>query len=115
MHPFSAQAAADILDPEGYYNTFPFYEATSKRFGKKPLFAEYSKIDTPTMIVFGENDEYSYTAGGTQPALDLFRAHTKHKIFKQSYFTFIPEADHSFHGHETEFAKCVAWWLNQDE
>lgn len=111
MHPFSAQSAYDILNPEGDYNTFPFYETTTKRLGKKPLFSEYKKLDRPTMVIFGENDEYAYTAGDTRHALELFRTHTNKAIMQQLTFTAIAGADHGFHGYEQEFADSVALWL----
>ncbi|HET7320760.1 MAG TPA: DUF1749 domain-containing protein [Candidatus Saccharimonadales bacterium] len=111
MYPFSAQAAADILDPEGNYNTFPLYEATTQRLGKKPLFAEYSQITKPMLVVYGENDEYTYTGGGTEAALAIFRDFTHPKALPHSAFVAIPEADHGFHGQEDHFAKTVAAWL----
>ena len=111
MYPFSAQAAVDILDPDGNYNTFPLYETTNKRLGKKPLFAEYSKIVKPTLVIYGENDEYTYTGGGTQAALAIFRDFMNPQTLKGSDFVAVPETDHGFHGQEVLFAKTVAEWL----
>jgi pimeloyl-ACP methyl ester carboxylesterase len=113
MHPFSAQAAADILDPEGNYNTFPLYEATTKRLGKKPLFAEYSKLIKPTLVIYGENDEYTYTGGGTETALAVFRNFTNPAALAYSKFVAVPKTDHGFHGQEELFAKTVASWLTK--
>lgn len=111
MYPFSAQAADDILDPDGAYNTFPFYEATTKRLGKKPLFKEFSAITKPMLVLFGEKDEYTYTAGGTHQALGLLKNHTSKQALPHSQFQIIPEADHSFRGHEQTYAKQIASWL----
>lgn len=111
LYPFSAQAAADILDPDGAYNSFPFYEATTKRLGTKPLFAEYRKIDRPTLVLYGGDDEYTYTAGGTAAALDILRGYTGRSQLKQTEFAMVNGADHSFHGYEREFANIVATWL----
>ncbi len=113
MYPFSAQAAADILDPDGNYSTFPLYEATTKRLGKKPLFAEYKNITKPLLVVYGENDEYTYTGGGTAAALAVFRDFTNPKALKVSDFVAVPETDHGFHGQEELFAKTVATWLTK--
>ena len=113
MYPFSAQAAADILNPDGNYNTFPLYEATTKRLGKKPLFAEYKQITKPTLVIYGENDEYTYTGGGTAAALAIFRGFTSPKALPHADFVAIPETDHGFHGQETVFAKTVAEWLTK--
>jgi alpha-beta hydrolase superfamily lysophospholipase len=112
MYPFSAQAAADILDPDGAYNTFPFFETTTKRLGKKPLFSEYQQLNIPTLVIFGEHDEYANTAGDTRQALKLFKKHIA-KI-PQADFQLVKDADHSFHGKEKAFAKQVADWLGEN-
>jgi pimeloyl-ACP methyl ester carboxylesterase len=114
MHPFSAQAAADILDPDGPYNTFPFYEATKKRLGHKPLFQEFKKIDRQTLIIFGQEDEYTLTtAGGANSALRILREKMPKVTQAKSEFKLIEQSDHSFHGAETEFAETVTAWLRQ--
>jgi pimeloyl-ACP methyl ester carboxylesterase len=111
MHPFSAQAAADILDPEGAYNTFPFYETTTMRIGKKPLFEEYRTIDRPTLVVFGDQDEWTTTAGGSEAALKILKKYLPEKVQADSAFQLVNDTDHGFHDHETEFAEMVASWL----
>jgi len=111
MHPFSAQATWDILNPDGDYNTFPFYEYTDERLGTKPLFTEYKSIDRPTLVIYGEEDEYTSTAGGAADARDILLEQTSNQMLKQIDFMLVPEADHSFHGHESEFAQRVAEWL----
>jgi pimeloyl-ACP methyl ester carboxylesterase len=111
MHPFSAQAALDILDPDGAYNTFPFFEATTERIGHKPLFAEYRTIDRPTLVVFGEHDEYATTAGGAGAALKLLKDYLPAKVHATSAFQLIADADHSFHDAEATFAETVSTWL----
>jgi alpha-beta hydrolase superfamily lysophospholipase len=111
MYPFSAQAAADIMDPEGDYNTFPFYETTTQRIGHKPLFKEYSGIDRPTLVVLGDQDEYTTTAGGPESALNILKKYLSPKVRADSVFELIKEADHSFRGAEPIFAETVASWL----
>lgn len=112
MYPFSAQAAHDILNPQGHYNTFPFYEVANKRIGAgKPLFSEYRKIRIPTLVVFGENDEYAYTAGTVSDALIMFEDNTHESILDDCGFLTIADADHGFHGAEDKFATSVASWL----
>jgi len=111
MYPFSAQAAKDMIDPDGDYNTFPFYETTTERIGHKPLFKEYSKIDRPTLVILGDSDEYTGTAGGAAAALHLLKEYFPKKVLSSSAFKLIEEADHSFHGAEFIFAETVASWL----
>ncbi len=111
MYPFTVQSAVDILDPDGDYNTFPFYEVTTRRLGKKPLFSEYSKIDLPTLVIFGENDEYAYTAGSAKDALKIFKMFTNRAAAESTDFELVTNADHSFHGQENQFAEQIASWL----
>ena len=111
MCPFSAQSAYDILSPNGDYNCFPFFEATTKRLGSKALFEAYRKIRIPTLTVFGENDEYATTAGSVSDALILLEDNTHESIVDDCGFLTIEGADHSFHGAEKAFAKSIAGWL----
>ncbi|HEY5442512.1 MAG TPA: alpha/beta fold hydrolase [Candidatus Saccharimonadales bacterium] len=111
MYPFSARSTWDMLNPDGDYNTFPFYECTTERLGKKRLFDEYQKIDLPTLVIFGENDEFTVAAGGSSQAIDLFMKYTSNAMLKKIDFNSVPGADHSFHGAEAAFATQVTDWL----
>lgn len=114
MYPFSAQSAWDILNPDGDYNTFPFYEALNERIGSKPLFDEYRKINKKTLVIIGKADEYAYTAGDADGALKLFMEHTSNAQLKHTDFVSVREADHSFHDREPEFAQKIRDWLAYD-
>ena len=111
MNPFSAQSAMDNLNPEGDYNTFPYYEATKERLGKKPLFKELSTFDKPFLTILGEQDEWLEFIGGSKTALSLLKQYTPQEIYKISDYKIIPNADHSFQDQEHEFAETVAKWL----
>jgi pimeloyl-ACP methyl ester carboxylesterase len=111
MHPFSAQSAWDMLNPDGAYNTFPFYEATHERLGKKPLFEEYRQIDRPMLVIWGEQDEYTEVYGGAARTLKLLMAQTSNAMLKKTDFALVPDTNHSFDGAQTELAKRVADWL----
>ena len=113
MHPFSAQSAYDIMNPNGDYNTFPFYEVATKRLGSKALFEAYRKIRTPTLVVFGENDEFAGTAGGVSDALIMLEDNTHESIIDDCGFLTIAGADHGFHGTYDRFATSVANWLDE--
>jgi len=112
MHPFSAQSAWDILNPDGAYNTFPFYEAKHERLGSKPLFQEYRAITKPTLVIIGEDDQFMETAGGAAGALDILMAQTSNTMLKVNDFMLVPFADHSFHDAEVTFAEKVGDWLS---
>lgn len=108
---FSYQSIADILDPNGNYNTFPFYEAQSgHRLGKKPLFQEYKSITKPTLVVYGSQDEYC------RPTASAIVKLLKHEAPSTANFTFhtIPGADHGCFQHETELAQTVADWITHN-
>jgi alpha-beta hydrolase superfamily lysophospholipase len=112
MWPFSAQSAYDIMNPNGAYNTFPFYEVAARRLGSKTPFEEYRHIRIPTLVVFGENDEYAYTAGSVSDALIMFEDNTHESIIDDCGFLTISGADHGLHDAEDAFAISVAAWLN---
>ncbi|MGH7240290.1 MAG: hypothetical protein ACREHG_09560, partial [Candidatus Saccharimonadales bacterium] len=114
MHPFTVQSAWDIMNPDGAYNTFPYYECLSQRLGSKPPFEEYRKIDKKTLVIIGEADEYAFVAGDANGALRLFVKYTDNSQLKRADFIGLPDADHGFHNHETEFAKTVSNWLAYD-
>ncbi len=113
MHPFSAQSAFDILEPNGAYNTFPYFEATTMRLGNKKLFNEYASIEKPMLVVFGEFDEFTYTGGGSESALEILRQKTNKKIKDKSEYIIIKNTDHSFNGKEGELADTIADWLKK--
>jgi dienelactone hydrolase len=108
---WSAQSAYDMLQPDEPYTTFPYYEATNGRLGKKPLFEEYGKITKQMLVIFGSEDEFAFTAGGVEGALALLREHTDPRARKLSTFTSIEGADHGFREHDELYAETVAEWL----
>ncbi len=107
MYPYSTQSAWDVLNPDGDYNTFPFYEATHERLGKKPLFEEYKKIDRSTLVIWGEEDEYM----AAPETLKLLMQHTSNAMLKKTDFALVPDATHNFQDREDDFAKRVSDWL----
>lgn len=111
MYPFSAQSTWDMLNPDGGYNTFPFYEATHERLGKKPLFEEYKKIDRPMLVIWGREDEYTDASGGAAKTLQLLMSQTSNSMLKKADFALVPGANHSFDGFQADFAQKVAIWL----
>lgn len=113
MNPFSAQSAADILDPDGHYNTFPFYEAVNGSSGDKKLFKEFQAIGTPMLVIAGSQDEAAASAGSAEAALKLMKASANQKILDRSEFQLIQNSNHTFDGYEQDFAERVSSWLSQ--
>lgn len=107
---FSYQAYYDTCNPDGDYNTFPFNEYINKlKLSTKPLFREYKSINKPTLVAYGENDEYCY--GDVKRVVDILKKEASNsKLFD---FMIIKGADHGFDGYEEELASLVANWLNK--
>lgn len=104
----SYQSLYDTINPDGDYNIFPFNEYMNNlKFSKKPLFREFKTIDKPTLVVYGENDEYCY--GNVQKCVDILKKECPDK--KLFSFKIMKEADHGFNGREKELAKVIADWL----
>jgi pimeloyl-ACP methyl ester carboxylesterase len=105
---FSWQSIADLLDPDGGYNTFPFYEAQHGRLGTKPLWRELKSIAKPTLVVYGAVDEWARPDVPT--ALELYRREAPAGV-DFSYET-IPGGDHGCYQHEPALAKVIADWVS---
>jgi len=102
---FSYQGFYDIANPDGDYNCFPFSQALGKvNISKKPLFGYFKEIEKPSVVIYGENDEYAW---GEVPKL-VGMLKTLKPEFK---YEIIKGADHGFDGKEKELAKAVADWL----
>lgn len=114
MYPFSVQSAWDVLNPDGAYNTFPYYEQLVERLGDKPLFEEYRQIDRKTLVIIGKADEFAGAAGNADGILNTLMEQTGNKQLKHTDFVSVAGADHSFHDREAEFAKKVSDWLAYD-
>lgn len=98
----------DTINPDGDYNIFPFNEVmNSLELSKKKLFREIKSIKIPTIVIYGENDEYCY--GNVSKCLDIINE----AVGRKGNFNFeiIKDADHSFHGKEKELINAIVAWL----
>ena len=106
--PYSYRSLYDVMNPDGDYNIFPFIEYANKlHLSKKKLFHEFGKIDRPTLVVYGELDDFCY--GRTKENIEILKKHTGHPHF----FTFkmIQGADHGFSGHQNTLIQIISDWL----
>ena len=102
--PISYQSLYDTINPDGDYNIFPFNEYMNHlRLSKKSLFKEYHSINKPTLIVYGEHDEYCY--GNVPRCVEVLKKECPHP----NLFTFkiVKGGDHGFHGKENEMTELV--------
>jgi pimeloyl-ACP methyl ester carboxylesterase len=104
---FSYQSAYDILNPDGGYNTFPYYEAQHERLGTKQLFREFKSITKPSLVVYGAVDEYCKP--DVETAIEILKREAP-KGVEITYQT-IPGADHGCYQHEPELATAIADWV----
>lgn len=104
----SYQSLFDMINPEGDYNIFPFLDAMqSLHLSKKSLFREYNHITLPTLVIYGEQDEYMF--GVTKQCVELLRKHKNEK--SQTEFEIIPDANHQFSAHKEVLVKQILAWL----
>lgn len=98
---YSYQSLYDVLNPDGDYNVFPFYEAQNGQLGTKELFREIKSVSKPTLLVYGESDEYC------KPTASNCLSVLRNAVDNRSNFRFelISGSDHSFSGFEKEISE----------
>jgi len=106
--PMSWTSFYDMANPDGDYNVFPFLEAMRNlRLSRKPRFRHVRGIRKPTLVLYGENDEYCYgnvprcvaildEALGPKPNMEL---------------AIMKDADHGFSGREEELGTVLVEWI----
>lgn len=104
---FSYQGFYDIANPDGDYNCFPFSEAFGKaKISTKPLFRYFEGIKKPSIVVYGEKDEYAWG--------DIKKVITTLKEYQSNFeYKVINGADHRFTGKQKELANTIANWLKK--
>lgn len=108
---YSYQSIYDTINPDGDYNTFPYTDYFGKlRLSTKKLFRHYGSIQKPTLVVYGENDEYCY--GRVPEILRVLEERAMHP--ERNMYALIRGADHGFSGKEKELFRVVGEWLVKD-
>lgn len=102
---FAYQGFYDTINPDGDYNCFPFLEALGKaKLSTKPLFRYFKTINKPSLVVYGENDEYAY--GDVLKVVDILKSHQPDFNYK-----IIKDTDHGFTGKKQELSKIISDWI----
>lgn len=102
---FSYQGFYDIANPDGDYNIFPFSEAFGGvKISKKPLFRYFKSISKPSIVIYGEKDEYAW--GNIEGVIETLK-----KYQPDFEYRVIDGADHGFKGKQKELANIIANWL----
>ena len=97
----------DTCNPDGDYNVFPFLEFMKNlKLSKKPLFRHFKSIKKPTLVIYGEKDEWGW--GNVAKIINILKTQKPEFDYK-----IIKEADHSFSQHQKELAKKITDWLSR--
>lgn len=107
---YSYQSVVDILNPDGDYNTFPYVDYFGKLgLSQKKLFRHYASIKKPTLVIYGENDEFCY---GRVPDILRVLGVQAHKSSSHEFVS-IPGADHGFTGKEKQLFASITKFLGK--
>lgn len=102
---FSYIGFFDIANPDGDYNVFPFYEVLRKvKLSTKPLFRHFKSIRKPTLVIYGDKDEYAW--GDVSKIVEILKSYQPKLVYR-----IIKGADHGFKNHENQLAGMIANWL----
>ena len=102
---FSYVGFYDIANPDGDYNCFPFSEVLTKtKLSTKTLFRHFAGIKKPSLVIYGENDEYAW--GNINKVVNILKSYQPNFEYK-----IIKGADHGFTGKEKELAKAISDWI----
>lgn len=105
---YSYQSVFDMLNPDGDYNTFPFFEILNKlTISRKELLREFKSINKPTLVLYGGDDEYCY--GQVSGIVEKLKAATPH--LDKLTFGILQGCDHGFNGQEKLLVKTISDWL----
>lgn len=103
--PMTWRAFYDMANPNGDYNVFPFLEVLrGVRLSRRPRFRHIRGIRKPTLILYGENDEYCYDVPRCVEILSEV-------VGPRTELAIIAGADHGFSGREQELGELIVRWV----
>lgn len=104
--PMSWRSFYDMANPDGDYNVFPFLEAMRGiRLSRRRLFRHLLGIRKPSLVLYGDRDEYCY---GDVPACVAALASVAGPNFE---LAIMADADHGFSGREEELGRVMVGWM----
>ncbi|HEY0155931.1 MAG TPA: alpha/beta hydrolase [Thermoanaerobaculia bacterium] len=106
--PMSWASFYDMANPDGDYNVFPYLEVMRNvRLGRKPRFRHLRGIRKPTLVLYGENDEYCFNDVPRCVSI-LADALAPKPNFE---LAIMKDAGHGFSGFEEELGEVVVGWM----
>lgn len=110
--PMSWRSFYDMVNPDGDYNIFPFLEVMRKiRLSKKPLFRHMRGVSKPSLVIYGDRDEYCF--GNVSRCVSILAESIGPKPNLE--FVIMKDADHGFGGREEDLAALIVRWLRRDD
>jgi pimeloyl-ACP methyl ester carboxylesterase len=108
--PISYQSLYDQINPDGDYNIFPFYwQLNGIKIMEKDPWREIKSILKPTLVVYGDKDEFCY--GKLQDCVELFKRAVAGK--ENFFFEIIQDTDHAYFGKRNELVEIVLEFLKK--
>lgn len=102
---FSYIGFYDIANPDGDYNVFPLLEKMQRiKLSKKKLFRYFRSVNKPTLVIYGEKDEYAW--GDVPKVVSILKEQKPDFEYK-----IIKNADHGCTQHQKELSKVISKWL----
>lgn len=109
--PMSWRAFYDTHNPDGDYNIFPFMEVLKrKRLSKRKPFAFLSAVRKPSLLIYGEKDEYFYD----KPSRYMSALSAVVGDKPNFEIALVKDADHGFTGREHLLGRLIVSWLGRD-
>ena len=106
--PMTWRAFYDMANPNGDYNVFPFLEVLrGVRLSRRPRFRHLRGIRKPTLVLYGENDEYCY--GDVSRCVAILDEALRGK--PNFDLAIMGGADHGFSGLEQELGQALVRWM----
>ena len=103
--PMSWRSFYDMANPNGDYNVFPFLEVLRNvRLSRRPRFRHLRGIRKPTLVLYGENDEYMY--GDVSRCVAILAD----AVGPNFELAVMEGADHGFSGREEELGALILAW-----
>jgi len=110
--PMSWRSFYDMSNPDGDYNTFPFMEAMKGHpKSKRPVFSFLRTIKKPSLVIYGEKDEYFLDKPSRYMEV-LSKAVADKPNFE---IVLVKDADHGFGGREDLLGRLITQWLTRDD
>jgi pimeloyl-ACP methyl ester carboxylesterase len=110
--PMSWRSFYDMANPDGDYNIFPFLEVMRKvRLSKKPLFRHMRGVSKPSLVIYGDRDEYCF--GNVSRCVEILAESIGPK--PNFEFVIMKDADHGFGRREEDLAALIVRWLRRDD